>query len=156
MAFVPPSTIGDYCKRTDEGHVSRGFVLENPENSNIKNFVLSCLKDNLFDGNANRDPWAYLARFYETTLLRRPAGVTEYQVKLRLFGFSLIGRAKDLLLCLPNGTIQTWKELEDKFLETFFTTTKFSDQRAKIVNFEQQETKSLYDSWERFNLLLRI
>lgn len=72
--------------------------------------------------------------------------VTDDQVKLRLFGFSLIGSAKYWLLCLLNGTIQTWKELEDKFLEIFFTTSQFTERRAEIVNFKQQETESLYDS----------
>lgn len=36
MAVVPPSTMGGYCKRTGERHVSRGFVLENPTNFDIK------------------------------------------------------------------------------------------------------------------------
>lgn len=47
-----------------------------------------------------------------------------------------------------------WKEVEDKFLERFFTTSQFTDMRDEIVNFEQQDTESLYDSWERFKLLL--
>lgn len=47
------------------------------------------------------------------------------------------------------------KELEDRFLERFFTTTQFTERRAEIVNFEQHETESLYDAWERFKLLLR-
>lgn len=80
--------------------------------------------------------------------------ITEDQVKLRLFWFSLIRRAKDWLLCLSNGTIQTWKKLEDTFLERFFTTTQFAERRAKITNFEQREIESLYDLWERFKLLL--
>ena len=72
------------------------------------------LIDNRFDENTIRDPWEHLARFYETTLMCIPADITEDQVKLRLFRFSLIGRAKDWLLFLQNGTIQTWKELKDK------------------------------------------
>ncbi|XP_050909789.1 uncharacterized protein LOC127123629 [Lathyrus oleraceus] len=84
----------------------------------------------------------------------KPTDVTEDRVKLRLFMLSLIGRSKDWLLFLPSGTI-TWKEYEDKFLERFFTNTQFTERWAEIVNFEQQETKSLYDSWEIFKLLLR-
>lgn len=58
------------------------------------------------------------------------------------------------MLCLPNETIRTWNELESKFLERFFTTTQFPEHRVEIVNFEQQETELLCDSWERFKLLL--
>lgn len=98
--------------------------------------MLSGLRDNPFDGNAIKDPWEHLARFYEITLMCRPTDITEEQVKLRFFGFSLIGRANDWLLFLPNGTIHTWKELEDKFLERFSTTTQFFERRAEITNFE--------------------
>lgn len=78
-------------------------------------FVLSGLRDNSFSGNTIRGPWENLARFYETTSMCRSTEATDDQVKFRLFGFSLIGEAKDWLLYLSNGTIQTWKELEDKF-----------------------------------------
>lgn len=57
--------------------------------------MLSGLRDNSFDGNAIRDLWEHLAHFYETTSMYRTTDVTEDQVKLRLFGFSLIGRAND-------------------------------------------------------------
>lgn len=92
MATLAPFTIGDYCKRTDEGHVSRGFVLAAPANFDIKNSMLSGLRDNPFDGNAIRDPWTHLVRFYETASRCKPDVVTNDQVKLQLFGFSLIGR----------------------------------------------------------------
>lgn len=57
MEMVPPPTMGDYCKRTDEGHVSRGFVPTNPINFDNKNYVLSCLRYNSFDGNTIIDLW---------------------------------------------------------------------------------------------------
>lgn len=44
--------------------------------------------------------------------------------------------------------------MEEKFLEIFFTTTQFAERRAEIINFEQQETGSLYDSWKKCKLLL--
>lgn len=105
MKAPTPFTMRDYCKQIDEWHVSRGFVPADPANFDIKNFVLSGLRDNLFNENTIIDPWAHLARFYETVSMSKLDGVSEDQVNLRLFGFSLIGRAKDWLLCLPNGTI---------------------------------------------------
>lgn len=130
MATAQPLTMGEYCEWTYGGHVSRGFVPVGPANFNIKNYVFSGLRENPFDGNAIKDPWAHLAHLYETVSMCIPTDVTEDQVKMRLFGFSLIGREKDGLLFLLNGTIRTWKELEDKFLEIFFTTTQFIKRRA--------------------------
>lgn len=85
--------------------------------------MLSYIRDKQFDRNATNDPWEHLVRFYETMSMCQPEGIIEGQVKLKLFNFSLMGRAKDWLLYLPNEVIRTWRELEDKLLERFFTTT---------------------------------
>ncbi|KAK2369112.1 hypothetical protein QL285_082265 [Trifolium repens] len=110
----PRRTMGDYCRRTDAGQISMGFQPANPVTFDIKNTVLSGLREKQFDGSAIRDPWAHLEQFYETCTICRPQGFNDSQIKLRLFGFTLIGRAKDWLQCIPSGTITTWKELEDK------------------------------------------
>ncbi|MCI83033.1 putative athila retroelement ORF1 protein, partial [Trifolium medium] len=58
-----------------------------------------------------------------------PDHITEDQKKLRPFAFSLTGMAKEWLQCSPSGTIQTWKELEDKLLERFFTHNQFQKRK---------------------------
>ncbi|MCI38589.1 hypothetical protein A2U01_0059817, partial [Trifolium medium] len=73
--------------------------------------------------------------------------------KLRLCSFSLTGPAKDWLRCLPRGTITTWKELEDKFLERFFTHSLFQKRRSDILSFKQHESETLCEAYERFKLL---
>ncbi|XP_045830999.1 uncharacterized protein LOC123922316 [Trifolium pratense] len=159
MADDPPPpprrTMGDYCRRTDAGQISMGFQPANPVTFDIKNIVLTGLRDKQFDGSATRDPWEHLERFYETCTMCRPEGYTDSQIKLRLFGFTLMGRAKDWLQCIPSGTINTWKELEDKFLERYFTNDMFLARRADITDFEQGESESLYEAYEHFKLLLR-
>ncbi|XP_039688640.1 uncharacterized protein [Medicago truncatula] len=46
-------------------------------------------------------------------------------------------------------------ELELKFLEKYFPMSKYSDKKQEIAGFRQGEGESLYDAWERFNLLLK-
>ena len=57
----------DYCKRIDAWKITRGFIVADPGNFDIKNYVLSGLRENPFDGNVIQDPWEHLARFNETT-----------------------------------------------------------------------------------------
>lgn len=52
--------MGDYCRRTNGGHISLGFQLANPITNDIKNFVLSGLKDNSFNGQAIKDTWEHI------------------------------------------------------------------------------------------------
>ncbi|PNX87506.1 hypothetical protein L195_g043595 [Trifolium pratense] len=47
----------------------------------------------------------------------RPTNLVNFDIKSNV----LAGHAKNWLQCLPSGTIQAWNELEDKFLERFFT-----------------------------------
>ncbi|MCH94727.1 retrotransposon gag protein, partial [Trifolium medium] len=84
-----------------------------------------------------------------------PDHITEDQKRLRLFAFSLNGHAKEWLQCLPSGTIGTWKELEDKFLELFLTHNQFQKRKVELTNFQQHDHESLYEAYERFKLLKR-
>jgi hypothetical protein len=67
----------------------------------------------------------------------------------------LFSPTKDWLQCLPIWTIATWKELEDKFLERFFTHTLFLKRKSEILSFKQHDTESLCEAYEHFKLLMR-
>lgn len=56
MTTPSRQTMGDYCRRTDVGQISLGFQPPNLVTFNIKNYVLSGLRENIFDGQAVRDP----------------------------------------------------------------------------------------------------
>src|SRR4030065_1731888 len=111
----PRRTLGDFGKRTNRGKITHEFQPLNPVSFDIKNSVLTNLKENAFDGNPIRDPNEHLSKFNETCQYCCPEGITEDQKRLRLFPMSLIERAKEWLLALLSGTIATWDELEEKF-----------------------------------------
>lgn len=66
MANLSHQTIEDYCRRTNDIQISLGFQSANPLTFDIKNYVVSGLRENPFDGKAIRDPWENLDKFYET------------------------------------------------------------------------------------------
>jgi hypothetical protein len=41
-------------------------------------------------------------------------------VKLKLFPFSLKGKAKDWLFSLPNGSINSWDNLREAFIKKYY------------------------------------
>jgi len=154
----PPARpmMGDYGLDANRGHLTHVFQPANPKAFDIKSSVQQNLKENQFDGRDDKSPHEHLSHFHETfQFYVPPANVTESQKKLRLFPFTLTGRAKDWLLSIPSGTIQTWDELELKFLKRFFPMSKYWDKKHEITNFKQGESETLYDAWERFNLLLK-
>ncbi|GAU46309.1 hypothetical protein TSUD_401860 [Trifolium subterraneum] len=158
MAEVDPPprrTLGDYGQATGGHNPNLGFQPANPVSFDIKNTVLSALKENQFSGSESECPNIHLARFYEACGNTDPTGVSESNKKLRLFPLSLTSRVKDWIDTLPPNTIASWDELELKFRERYFPIHKFLERRNDITNFEQGDSESLYDAWERFKLCLK-
>ncbi|XP_045831666.1 uncharacterized protein LOC123923068 [Trifolium pratense] len=151
----PRRTLGDYGRRDDDVLANQGFQPANPVSFDIKNTVLSALKENPCSGSESQCPNLHLSHFYEACDYMDPPGVSESDKRLRLFKHSLTGRAKDWLDTIPSGTIATWRQLERKFLDRYFPIHKFLERRAEISNFEQGDNEMLYDAWERFKVCLK-
>ncbi|XP_024043112.1 uncharacterized protein LOC112099846 [Citrus clementina] len=83
----------------------------------------------------------------------RPQGVTEEQIKLRAFPFSLDGSAKDWLYYLPPGSITTWNGLKKQFLEKYFPASRAANIRKDICGIRQLPGETLYEYWEQFKQL---
>ncbi|MGZ7362298.1 retrotransposon gag family protein, partial [Streptococcus pyogenes] len=80
-------------------------------------------------------------------------GVTEEQIKLRAFPFSLGDDAKDWLYYLPSGTVTTWNEMKRMFLERYFPASRAATIRKEICGIRQYNGETLYEYWERFKKL---
>ncbi|KAH9679689.1 hypothetical protein KPL71_026230 [Citrus sinensis] len=83
----------------------------------------------------------------------RPQGVTEEQIKLRAFPFSVDELAKDWLYYLPPGSITTWNGLKKQFLEKHFPASRAANIRKDICGIRQLPGETLYEYWERFKQL---
>jgi hypothetical protein len=130
--------------KKDTYQVTLGFRTANPAIFNINGTVLKELKENQFNGSGSQ----------ETCEIREISqDVTEDQKKLCLFAYSLTRDVKDWLHLLPTDTIQTWKELQDNFIERFFTEEQFQERKVAIMNFEQHTKDFLFQSHQRFKLL---
>ncbi|GAU48300.1 hypothetical protein TSUD_132250 [Trifolium subterraneum] len=103
----PRRTLGDYGQATDGQNPNLGFQPVNSVSFDIKNTMLSALKENQFSGGESECPNIHLSRFYEACGYTDPTGISESNKKLRLFPLSLTGRAKDWIDTLPPNTIAT-------------------------------------------------
>ncbi|KAL0389292.1 UNVERIFIED_CONTAM: hypothetical protein Scaly_0286300 [Sesamum calycinum] len=104
-----------------------------------------------FRGLAGEDPHKHIKEFHVVCSGMRPQGVTEEQVKLRAFPFSLGDKAKDWLYSLPSGTIVSWNELKKQFLENYFPASRTTNIRKDISGIRQfsglfEANRSLVDA----------
>jgi hypothetical protein len=131
--------LGDYGLATHRGQLTHTFQPANPVVFDIKTTILNGLRDKQFEGTEAMSPHEHLSRFAETCeFCVQPATVTDAQKKLRLFLFTLTGRAKDWLLTIPNGTVQTWEEQELKFLEKYYPMSKYWDKKMEIFQTQSR------------------
>ncbi|XP_042401233.1 uncharacterized protein LOC121991287 [Zingiber officinale] len=106
-----------------------------------------------FQGLSGEDPNRHLHEFHVVCSTMKPQGISEEDIKLRAFPFSLTGAAKDWLYCLPAGYITSWIDMKKAFLEKFFPASRTATIRKSICGIQQVVGETLYDYWERFKKL---
>ena len=62
-----------------------------------------------FHGMSGEDPNKHLAEFHAVCSSMKPRNITEEQIKLRAFPFSLKDAARDWFYYLPQGGVETWE-----------------------------------------------
>ncbi|XP_062103514.1 uncharacterized protein LOC133814588 [Humulus lupulus] len=106
-----------------------------------------------FHGLPGEDSNKHLKEFHIVCSSMKPALVTEEQIKLGAFPFSIKDAAKEWLYYLPPGTVETWNGMKTMFLERYFLASKVGSIRKKICGIRQYTGESLYEYWERFKRL---
>ncbi|KAJ9546856.1 hypothetical protein OSB04_019399 [Centaurea solstitialis] len=81
--------------------------------------------------------------------------VSDDAVRLRLFLFSLKGRATTWEESIPSGTYRTWNAMVGAFLQKFFPPGRTAQLMAEITHFSQWPLETLYEAWERYMDMLK-
>ena len=84
----------------------------------------------------------------------KPAGVSEEQVKLMAFPFSLVDSANEWFYYLPSGTVTTWNEMCWLFLEKYFPASKDGSIQKEICGIRQYNGESLYAYCEQLQKVM--
>ncbi|XP_035838897.1 uncharacterized protein LOC118486511 [Helianthus annuus] len=127
------------------GNVERSFE--------AKPHILNMLPT--FHGKGTEEPYAHIADFEAVCGMIAGHGFTPDQVKLVLFQFSLKDAARDWFTSLPYASIYTLQELQQQFLDEYYTLQRTKMGRLAIREFQQLPGELLYESWKWFNQLIR-
>ncbi|PIN01467.1 DNA-directed DNA polymerase [Handroanthus impetiginosus] len=106
-----------------------------------------------FQGLENEDPHKHLKVLHVVRSSMKPQGVTDEQIKLRAFPFSLADKAKDWLFYLSPGSVTTWTDTVRLFLDKFFPDSRTTNIQKEICGVKQRDTETLHEYWERFKQL---
>ncbi|CAM8940720.1 unnamed protein product [Rhodiola kirilowii] len=119
----------------------------------LKPALINMVGNNAFTGIGNRN--AHLTSFLELCATFKFNNVPKENIYLRLFPFSLTGKAKDWLWSHEGNTFTTWDELAQAFLLQYFPPAKTQRLKYLINSFRQGEDETFHEAWERFKELQR-
>ncbi|CAM8893228.1 unnamed protein product [Rhodiola kirilowii] len=122
----------------------------------LKTSTIQMVQSNQFSGRDHEDPNSHLTTFLEVCATFKINGFSEDAKLLRLFPFSLTGRARDWLRSQTPDSFTTWEELAIAFLNKYFPTSKTAYYRNQITNFSQMDGETLYEAWERYKEYQRL
>jgi hypothetical protein len=106
-----------------------------------------------FYGQPGEDPNKHLRAFHLACSSQKAQGMTEDDMKLHAFPFTLADKAKDWLFNLYPGSVTNWTSMKKTFLERFFPASRAANIRKEISGIRQYDGESLHEYWERFKQL---
>jgi hypothetical protein len=121
----------------------------------IKPALLNLVMKEQFSGASTDDVAAHLNNFVELCEMQKYKDVDGDIIKLKLFSFSLRGRAKDWLLSLPRNSIDSWVKCKDAFIGKYYPPAKIIDLRSDIMKFRQFDNEHVSQAWERMKYLIK-
>ena len=106
-------------------------------------------------GLNNEDSYNHIDEFLVICSMVRINNFSSEALKMFLFPFSLNDKAKYWLSTLPANSITTWAQLQQKFLDKYFSMGKTNQYRRSITSFAQTDNEQFHEAWDRFKDLIR-
>jgi hypothetical protein len=119
----------------------------------IKVSTIRMVQHSPFTGK--EDPNLHLQAFVQLYQIFDEDGVTQDQMRARLFPFSLHGKALRWFHTLPVESKQDWEALMRNFMKEFYSSTNTQSLCNKIDTFVQLPMETIAEALERFNEYMR-
>ena len=133
MALNQEKTIRDYSAPSSN-NVLTGPEVAVGDNFELKAGVINMVQASPFYGLALEDANSHLQQFLDICSTFTIKGASADAVKLRLFSFSLIGKAKQWFY-LNHTRFTTWNACSNAFLAKYFLLGKTSSPFNRIASF---------------------
>jgi hypothetical protein len=117
-------------------------------NFELRTSLIMMVQANQFCGLPSKDASAHLQHFLELCDTIVIKDVTPVSIRLCLFPFSLVGKAK-WWFYKEKEAVSMWDKCSVVFLAKFFHMGKTNALRGKISNFQQTLIESIPEAWER-------
>src|SRR6185437_4487762 len=132
-SFMAQKTLRQFSAPSSS-HIPIGLNVNKAGNDGfeLKTRLVNMVQASPFCGKASEDANAHLQNFLEVSNTINPKGTTLDDVRLRLFPFSLLGKAKTLFYS-NKESFNTWEACSNAFLAKYFPVGKTNALRNRIT-----------------------
>src|SRR3954463_431894 len=157
MATPENTKLCDFTSTNNNDFICTHIAPPAPEAAfyEIKPSLLNLVTKEQFYGISTEDAASHLNNFVELCEMQKYRDIDGDIVKLKLFPFSLRGRAKDWLLSLPRNSIDSWEKCKDAFVGKYYPPAKIIQLRSNIMNFGELDNENIVQAWERMKSLVK-
>ena len=128
-------------------HLPTRLMKEPTDGVELKSGHVNMVQASPFCGKPTEDANAHLVNFVGICSMITIKGATADAIRLRLFPFSLLGKAKQWFY-KNQDSMKKWKDCSNAFLAKFFPLGKTNALRNRISGFQQLTDESISDAWE--------
>nr|GEX00462.1 reverse transcriptase domain-containing protein [Tanacetum cinerariifolium] len=125
------------------------------EQFELKKSLINMMTSDQFFRLEKDNPHHHIHWFNKITSTIKYKDVPNLEIKLMLFPFSLAGAARRWLEKEPPRSILSWEDLVSKFINEFFPSSRMTNLRNEISNFQQRFDESFHEAWDRYKYILR-
>nr|GEZ05514.1 reverse transcriptase domain-containing protein [Tanacetum cinerariifolium] len=124
------------------------------EQFELKHSLINMMTSDQFFGLEKDNPHDHIYLFNKITSTVKYKDVPNLAIKLMLFPFSLAGAARRCLEKEPSRSILPWEDLVSNLISELFPSSRTTNLRNEISNFQQRFDESFHKAWDRYKDLL--
>src|SRR3954463_7038839 len=157
MATPENTKLCDFTSTNNNDFICTPIAPPAPEAAfyEIKPALLNLVMKEQFSGISTEDAASHLNNFFELCEMQKYKYIDGDIIKLKLFPFSLRGRARDWLLSLPRNSIDSWVKCKDVFIGKHYPPAKIISLKSDIMKFRQFDNEHVAQDWERMKSLVK-
>nr|GEW63967.1 putative reverse transcriptase domain-containing protein [Tanacetum cinerariifolium] len=124
------------------------------EHFQLKDSLINMMTSDQFFGLEKDNPHDHIRWFNKITSTIKYKDVPNSTIEIMPFPFSLAGAARRWLKKEPPRSILTWKDLVSIFINEFFPSSRTTNLRNEISNFQQRFDELFHEAWDHYKDLL--
>ncbi|XP_042055746.1 uncharacterized protein LOC121800233 [Salvia splendens] len=124
-------------------------------NFELKPGLINRAEAHAFGGTGSEDANKHLTKFIQISNTVKANGVTDDQVRLRLFPFSLKDDAKEWYDSMGPNSVPIWDAMVQLFLEKYYPPNEALKRQAEVIQYVMQPQENVQEAWKRFKYFMR-